>query len=453
MLNEAIEKIQQHNRRREAYEKAYSHSRGGMANQSMRWVYQVDGSYLERFRGVLSRIVSQSASQSRFAVCPAPAERGMTQGFRHFEVKAALVFVEEHVILKGLLPFEFLKHVHKIMLCDRVCSDPATLISNVTTLLRGLHTQVLLKIQSTPKYLEDNIVTIMGDEYCNFTGSENKYTHLLQVAYCPITGNIHYGLVDRKFSESHGLTSEALVKMKLSGSFNKNGDEVQEEDPRKTRPCRAYYKMSEVVESVFPSFGWDLGDLSTNDTLAMDVGASPGGWSQYVAEAGYSKVVAVDPGDLLESVLADQRITHLQCLVEDPQVEKVLRELTSSTHRRISMLVCDVNFAPWLAAKTLAEHCLPFLEGHGDCYCCEAYPQSRPEAQKSAYVVLTLKMMKHPKQHHIERAAEECKATMIASHTQAASQKCSGPCQCWSFNLVHLAANSANERTLICKLH
>lgn len=465
-MNEAIEKIQQYCRRRKAYEKAYSCGIGtSLPTRQMAWIYQVDGAYLDRFSSVLSRIQSQQGESYNYSVCAAPAERGMAQGFRHFEIKAALCFLEEHVLLRGLLPFEFFKHIHKIMFCDRVCSDPATLISNVNSLLnkfKGL--KKLLKIQCTPKHLEDNIVTIMGNENCEFTVSESKCTHVLQVAYCPVTGLLHYGLVEKMFSESHGLTSEALVKMKLNGIPQKNGDGVHDA-PIKTRPCRAYYKMSEIVESVFPSLGWHLGDLSRNNSsLAMDVGASPGGWSQYLAEAGYAKVVAVDPGELLASVLADQRITHVQSCVEDPLVQGTLRELTASSYQRISLLVCDVNFAPGPAAKTLAEHCFPWLEGHGRCHCCSCATgyttttTTPPSHAKSAelrhsFVVLTLKMLKNPKQRHIDLAVAECTATMTLSHTRARPSKCSCPCSCWSFNLVHLAANSANERTLICKLH
>jgi len=265
-------------------------------------------------------------------------------------------------------------------------------------------------------------------------------------------------------AEANLLTSAALEKIKLGRSV-KNGDRDNRGIPGKARPCRAYFKMSEVVESVLPSVGWSLGDLSSGDALAVDVGASPGGWSQCLAELGFAKVVAIDPGELRREVLEDQRIHHLQCLVEDPQVGRILSRLIQDPiypFKGVSLIVCDVNFAPWLAAKTLAKHCFSFLDGFGDCDCCScdsscpphSSSTARSRSPKPAYVVLTLKMLKHPRQHHIEQATEECKATMIASHQKRARKKgCYCLCRCWSFSLVHLAANSSNERTLIAKLH
>lgn len=472
-MNEVVERIRQYGRRRVAYEKAYTQGLVcTLPTQSMRWIVQVDGTYLDRFAAVLSRIQSANMVDDErdfFAVCPAAAENGAAQGHRHFEVKAALCFMEQNVILKGWLPSEFVKHIHKIMYCDRVCSDLETLVRNINDVLAGIKGTKLIKTLCSPKSLEESLVRILADdlhEDCQFTASESKYTLLLDVVYCPLTGNFHYGLVNRDTAERSSLTSQALEKIKKSGgrSLNDEGGVGEGEGRGKLRPCRAYYKMSEVVESVLPSLGWELRDLSSSDALAMDVGASPGGWSQYLAEAGFSKVLAVDPGELQDSVLKDSRICHLQCLVEDPLVGTTLGELVkdpATPYKSLRIIVCDVNFAPWLAAKTLAKYCFPWLEGFGVCTCSNLSPSSSSSSGSShevpapqpAFVVLTLKMMKHPKEHHIQRATEECKAIMVSAHQDKAKLSCACPCSCWSFSLLHLAANSANERTLVCKLH
>ncbi|MBD1844257.1 50S rRNA methyltransferase [Cyanobacteria bacterium FACHB-63] len=49
--------------------------------------------------------------------------------------------------------------------------------------------------------------------------------------------------------------------------------------------------------------------------LALDLGASPGGWTRILRKLGLS-VVAVDPGDLAESLQTDLNITHHRQLVQ-----------------------------------------------------------------------------------------------------------------------------------------
>ena len=156
-MNEVVERIRQYGRRRVAYEKAYTQGLVcTLPTQSMRWIVQVDGTYLDRFAAVLSRIQSANMVDDErdfFAVCPAAAENGAAQGHRHFEVKAALCFMEQNVILKGWLPSEFVKHIHKIMYCDRVCSDLETLVRNINDALAGTKGTKLIKTLCSPKNL------------------------------------------------------------------------------------------------------------------------------------------------------------------------------------------------------------------------------------------------------------------------------------------------------------
>ena len=54
------------------------------------------------------------------------------------------------------------------------------------------------------------------------------------------------------------------------------------------------------------------------------------------------------------------------------------------------------------------------------------------------YVVLTLKLVKNAKEHYIHNASQGASKILRAAG-------------CWDFRVVHLGANSKNERTLVCR--
>jgi hypothetical protein len=527
-MNEAIERLKQSQRRRLAYENAMSvSSYDRIPSQKQHFVIQCEGNHYNRFYDALERIELLKKKHHFFALCPATSENGLQQGSRHFEMASALCFVEQNVIVTDDLSPECLRYVHRLMFCDRECSDPASLAKRVQAYVAGATTnttRVVLKIQCSPKRLELDLMQIMhGEEEtagestsssaggievdCDFTASETKCTHLLQAVYCPLGGTLRWGLVDREFAEKNYLLGSCL-KRRISDGLHVGGDNMG-----RPRPCRAYYKMSEIVDSFFPALGWELGLDNNKDNdgdgsgdgddddgggggsagaLAMDVGASPGGWSQFLAEAGYGTVLAVDPGLLNDDVIADKRIVHLPVVVEDPLVQARLKQevTTGARARGLRMLVCDVNFSPWLAAGTLVQHCFPYLSGYGQCECCpcpsstqcrnetsapanvnandhdgeatmgvrgssksSSTPPPPPPTNESVFVILTFKMLKHPRAHHIKNAEDECKLTISSAHRRASGKTCSCVCRCWAFHLLHLAANSTNERTLVAKLH
>lgn len=45
---------------------------------------------------------------------------------------------------------------------------------------------------------------------------------------------------------------------------------------------------------------------------ALDLGASPGGWSEWLIAAGAAKCVAVDPGELDPTVASKPELVHLK---------------------------------------------------------------------------------------------------------------------------------------------
>ena len=107
---------------------------------------------------------------------------------------------------------------------------------------------------------------------------------------------------------------------------------------RYTRPptiCRAERKLEEAIDV------WDLApELSGAD--ALDVGASPGGWSWVLARAG-ARVTAVDPGELHTRVSDHPRVNHL----------KARAETLEYGAECFDWLVNDMNVDPPLAAQVL----------------------------------------------------------------------------------------------------
>ncbi|WP_059000359.1 SAM-dependent methyltransferase [Leptolyngbya sp. NIES-2104] len=77
--------------------------------------------------------------------------------------------------------------------------------------------------------------------------------------------------------------------------------------------------------------------------LALDLGASPGGWTRVLRNRGLS-VVAVDPGDLAESLQSDSNITHSRQLVQ---------QYLPNCRDRFDLIVNDMRMAPVDSAKNM----------------------------------------------------------------------------------------------------
>jgi 23S rRNA (cytidine2498-2'-O)-methyltransferase len=77
--------------------------------------------------------------------------------------------------------------------------------------------------------------------------------------------------------------------------------------------------------------------------LALDLGASPGGWTRVLRNQGLS-VVAVDPGDLAESLRSDPNITHARQLVQ---------QYLPNCRDRFDLIVNDMRMTPVDSAKNM----------------------------------------------------------------------------------------------------
>lgn len=101
--------------------------------------------------------------------------------------------------------------------------------------------------------------------------------------------------------------------------------------------CRAEHKLEEAIDL------WDLAP-SLDGAQALDIGASPGGWSWVLANAA-ARVTAVDPGELDPRVAAHDAVTHLRVRAESLQFDEP----------QFDWVVNDMNVDPPLAAEVLLQ--------------------------------------------------------------------------------------------------
>jgi predicted rRNA methylase YqxC with S4 and FtsJ domains len=80
----------------------------------------------------------------------------------------------------------------------------------------------------------------------------------------------------------------------------------------------------------------------------MDIGASPGGWTQCLLEMGAGHVVSIDPGDVkVEPASLMSCVEHIRAKVQD-----CIGEL-EGRGEQLDMAVCDMNCSPQEAANVL----------------------------------------------------------------------------------------------------
>ena len=106
-------------------------------------------------------------------------------------------------------------------------------------------------------------------------------------------------------------------------------------------PSSAYYKLLEIKDRYLRREG--LFEKYSGRELAVDIGASPGGWSYCLCSTfNTTRVIAVDPATqfhpLVTTLFESKRVEHFQM-----RGEEGLRLLKAKTQDRIGVYVCDMN--------------------------------------------------------------------------------------------------------------
>ncbi|WP_157508683.1 RlmE/FtsJ family methyltransferase [Luteipulveratus halotolerans] len=106
---------------------------------------------------------------------------------------------------------------------------------------------------------------------------------------------------------------------------------------RKEQVSRAELKLEEL----FGFIGAPTG------RVAVDLGASPGGWSRILRTHGFERVYAVDPADLDERVLADDEIHHHRTTAGE--------FLDHYQGEPVDLIVNDMRMVPHMTAVTMVD--------------------------------------------------------------------------------------------------
>jgi hypothetical protein len=146
------------------------------------------------------------------------------------------------------------------------------------------------------------------------------------------------------------------------------------------------------------------------------------------------------------------RITHVAALAESIECKAALTNPDFKCGRcglsKVRVIVCDMNIPSTSCAKIICSDLLTEIQrrrqpDHSDIILSPSELanlkiSSATGCEGYGVIVLTLKLQKHPKEKHINFAFE-------SAHSILATRGC------FDFKLVHAAANSLNERTLVCK--
>jgi len=132
------------------------------------------------------------------------------------------------------------------------------------------------------------------------------------------------------FVGTHAITETSPIHARYSGGIlpiTSTTDVVS----------RAYHKFNE-------GFLWS-GIVLSNGDQCLDIGASPGGCSQFLLQQG-ARVFGVDPGAMHPTVLTHPQFTHIRSRIKDTK---------RSLFRNIRWITADINVTPNYTLDVLEE--------------------------------------------------------------------------------------------------
>ena len=242
------------------------------------------------------------------------------------------------------------------------------------------------------------------------------------------------------------LNQEAQTELATQSCDCKTGEERPGESPlskkKKLDPSvplsRAYYKLDQIWNEELKPFQLSNGKLlaeSLQSGAGMDLGASPGGWTQVLALQVHLKLcVAVDPAKLATRIAQVPCVYHANQNFESTDFDSILQDGKIPGY---SMLVCDASQTYASLLEMLPKHVL-----------------SKTKWQLPVVFVITMKLPFKTLgsiQKHVDTLHEILAQTlleMVPVMFPGASRDAQAAIQP-SFRLVHAMANSESERTLI----
>ncbi len=360
--------------------------------------------------------------------------------------------------------------------------DRAYIINGAERMVQSAEKKLLEKIASVAKKVQSNReikVRILGQpcDVCNSVSSKivasphnilvdpKTFDHLIYIFYvaeayywgfCSIPQSSSYpdkihvkgGKMSSKGSHnigsSHTEMSHTAAHWRKATVFQLSSNNSPScPTGNKLAVSRAYWKMNEVFLRSNA-----LQELQKNkcNQFALDIGASPGGWS-YCLSQFFDTVVAVDPGQLAEPIPVN--VSHKQM-----KIQKYLEIIEKNA--KFGVIVCDMN-ASVHQVYGIIESCVSYMKPGG--YFIITLKNFRenfkrkvahPENHTSSYVpkdtkIVSLEKSERDMYKHImeglPKSAVAAYTSIIEKYAQLA-KKC-------SMQLFHLMANSSTERTVV----
>ena len=265
--------------------------------------------------------------------------------------------------------------------------------------------------------------------------SASKCTHVLNLV-CSVGGDageevIYWGLSsrDEHWKELNGmLNGYASPQIENWNSLKAKGDAPS---------SRAYYKLDQAFDEYLRTH---IGQLSG---AGLDLGSSPGGWTQVLHKHGLNPVLSVDRAVLAPRVEGLSGVEHVKHSYDDK--EAILRMASAAP---FSAIVCDANTLCAEVQEDMAK-----VMRNVSIALTESPSSGKPLFIFPAIFVLTLKLPYKSTvsiQTNMKKAIEktpDCLRQIAAAGTSTLTSK--DEAITVNYRIVHLDANSESERTLI----
>lgn len=189
--------------------------------------------------------------------------------------------------------------------------------------------KILVRVQIFPPSLQKHILAAFEDD-------EQKLDRM-RIFVTP-TGTTH-SLSVVQLTPDEGGGSPGLYMLGVSFSDKCVEKTIRGANENKDDICRAYFKLQEAFDRYFERNSDS--NVTRSFPIALDCGASPGGWTKYLAETlRCDRVYSIDPGALSPAVLSMRGVEHLKMRIEDAW-PLLLREL-SGKGSRVDLWVSDM---------------------------------------------------------------------------------------------------------------
>ena len=175
-----------------------------------------------------------------------------------------------------------------------------------------------LRVQAFPPKHQSRLLQsfdgiINEDDSQHFTISPKGFSHMISVV--EVYQYRGRGWEEQQLQEDNRLYMIGISRASLELDVIDTKDIIVD-DSSGDDVSRAYYKLKEAKETYEASHGTIDQDLY--ESIALDCGSAPGGWTKYLVEHFHcSKVYSVDPGSLAPSVAKLEETRHMQMKIQD----------------------------------------------------------------------------------------------------------------------------------------